>query len=228
MKKEILVFSLGGSLIVPDKVDYKYLHKFKSFINKLRKFYDIIIVTGGGKTARNYIKAVKNEKLKPYYQSLVGIESTKLNARLVAGFLDLSCRIPDSLKEVKEELFNHKVVVSGALGFQPDMTSDSNAAQIASYTKAKYFINLTNVNGLYDKDPNKYKNAKLISNITFKNFLLTVNKIKYEAGQHFVLDQAAAEIIDNKKIKTVIINGKNLNNLNNFILNKGFIGTLII
>ena len=108
------------------------------------------------------------------------------------------------------------------------MTSDSNAAQIASYTKAKYFINLTNVNGLYDKDPNKYKNAKLISNITFKNFLLTVNKIKYEAGQHFVLDQTAAEIIDNKKIKTVIINGKNLNNLNNFILNKGFIGTLII
>ena len=27
-----------------------------------------------------------------------------------------------------------------------------------------------------------------------------MNKIKYEAGQHFVLDQAAAEIIDNKKL----------------------------
>jgi len=86
MKKEILVFSLGGSLIVPDKVDYRYLEKFSKMIKSLTKKYKIIIVTGGGKTARNYINAIKKEKLGEINESLVGIMSTKLNARLVSGF----------------------------------------------------------------------------------------------------------------------------------------------
>ena len=227
MKKEVIVFSLGGSLIVPDKVDYNFLHKFKVFINRLKIKCNIVIVTGGGKTARNYIKAVRSENLKHYFESLVGIETTKLNARLVGGFLNLSCRIPDSLKEVKQELFNHNIVVCGALGFQPDMTSDGDAAQIAVYLKAKMFVNVTNVNGLYDKDPNKFKNAKLIPEISYKNFLNILNNIKYESGQHFVLDQRAAETIAKNKIKTVIINGKDFNNLWNFILNKKFTGTII-
>lgn len=225
--KEVIVFSLGGSLIVPYKVDYKYLHKFKLFISKLRKKYDIVIITGGGKTARSYINALKTEKLPEFYSSIVGITTTKLNARLVAGYLNLMCRIPDSLKEVKDELFNHGVVVCGALGFQPDMTSDGDAAQIGEYLKAKVFINLTNVNGLYDKDPKKFKNAKLISSISYKEFLNIVRKIKYEAGQHFVLDQSAAEIISNARLKTVILNGNNFKNLDNFFSGKKFTGTLI-
>ena len=225
MKK--IVISLGGSVIVPDKVDYKYLHKFRKFINKVKNKYNVVIVTGGGKTARNYIGAVRNERLDSYYESIVGITTTKLNARLVGGFLELKCRIPDSLREVKEELFNHGVVVCGALGFQPEMTSDGDAAQIAAYLKAKYFLNLTDVNGLYDKDPKKFKNAKLVKKIDYSSFLNIVKKIKYEAGQHFVLDQSAAKIISKDKVCTVIINGKNLDNIFKFLSNKAYIGTLI-
>ncbi len=227
MKKEVIVFSLGGSLIVPDKVDYRYLHKLRFFVNKLRKRYDIVIVTGGGKTARNYIKAVDVEGLNRLYEGLVGIAATKLNARLVAGFFDLKCRIPDSLRKVKEELFNHKIVVCGALGFQPNMTSDGDAAQIAGYLKAKLFVNLTNVGGLYNKDPNKFKNAELISRVSYAKFLDMVKKIKYKAGQHFVLDQSAAEIIAKAQIKTIIINGRNFNNLANLFSDKKFTGTIV-
>ena len=50
-----IVISLGGSVIIPNKVDLEYLEKFKQFILKLKKNHKIIIVTGGGKTARNYI-----------------------------------------------------------------------------------------------------------------------------------------------------------------------------
>ena len=227
MKKEIIVFSLGGSLIVPDNVNYKYLDKFKLFINKLIKNYKIVVVTGGGKTARNYISALKKEHVDKDFYSLVGIMSTKLNARLVSGVFNLKKEIPDSLLEVKNQLNKNFIVVCGALGFQPNMTSDGDAAQIAEYLKADLFVNLTNVNGLFDKDPRKYKDAKLIKNLDYYSFSNIVNKIKYEAGQHFVLDQAAAKIITRGKIKTLIINGEKLENLNKYLHSKNFLGTLI-
>jgi len=217
--KEVLVFSLGGSLIVPGNVNYEYLHKFKKFILKLTKNYKVVIVTGGGKTARKYIEPLIKEKVNEYLISLVGIMSTKLNARLVSGILNLKYDIPDNLKEVKKLLDKNNVVVCGALGVQPNMTSDGDAAQISEY--------LTNVDGLYDKDPRKYKDAKFIHEVNFNDFIKISNQIKYKAGQHFILDQAAAQIINRAKIKTLIINGKKLENVTRFLNNDDYRGTLI-
>jgi len=107
------------------------------------------------------------------------------------------------------------------------MTSDGDAAQISSYFKADLFINLTNVNGLYNKDPNKNKNAILIPLLSHEEFLKKINKIKYESGQHFVLDQAAAKIILNNKIKTLILNGRNINNIKKCLTGDAYTGTLI-
>ncbi|KHO54394.1 MAG: uridylate kinase [archaeon GW2011_AR18] len=180
-------------------------------------------MTGGGKTAREYMKEVKGDKVK----SLIGIMTTKLNARLISGLFNITIDIPDTLEEVKKQIEENNLVVTGALGVQPHMTSDGNAAEIAEYLKAKIFINLTNVNGLYDKDPRKYKNSKLISYVDYKSFNDIIKKIKYEAGQHFILDQAAAEIITRSKTETAILNGKDFNNLNRFFDKKEFIGTII-
>ena len=52
------------------------------------------------------------------------------------------------------------------------------------------------------------------------------NKEKFKPGQHFVLDQTAAERIMERKIPTYII-GKNLKNLDNLLKNKKFKGTTI-
>lgn len=227
MKKRVVVFSLGGSLIVPNVVNYNYLHKFKLFVRKLLKNYKVVIVTGGGKTARNYIESLKREGSDETILSLVGIMATKLNARLVAGVFNIKEQIPDTLFAVKKQLDKKGLVFCGALGFQPNMTSDGDAAQIAEYLKADFFVNLTNVNGLFEKDPRKFKNAKLIKRISYREFLSIVDRIKYEAGQHFVLDQTAAEIINKAKIKTIIINGKNLDNFIKYLNNKRFLGTVI-
>jgi len=221
------VISLGGSLIVPDKIDFNYIHKFAKFIKNLAKNNKVVVVCGGGAVARKYIHTLMKQRVSKMLLSLAGIESTRLNATLISGMLKDSDPIPKSLSEVKTALRKKNLVITGALGSRPNMTTDGNAAEIAGSIKAKYFINLTDVDGLYDKNPKKSNDAEMISFINFSEFNKIVSKIKFKAGQHFVLDQSASKIIQRKKITTVIINGKNIKNINNLLLGKSFVGTLI-
>lgn len=224
MKK--VVISLGGSIIVPDNVDYRYLKKFKKLISKFSKKNKVVIVCGGGKTARQYIESLKHIEKDIRLLSIVGIAATRLNAKLVSGVFDIKHDIPESLTEVKKLLKSHNLVICGALGNQANMTSDGNAAEVAELIKADYFVNLTNVDGLYTSDPRIHKDAKFIPFISFKEFMIKVDRIKYHAGQHFVLDQVAAKIINKNNVKTYIIN-KDLKNLKNVLNGKKFVGTTI-
>jgi len=219
----IRVISLGGSVIVQDKVNSEFLKKFKSIIMKSKDKF--VIVTGGGKTARTYINGLRDVNLPEKELSLIGIGITRLNAKFMSKFFRTTETIPKSLKEVRNVLNKNKIVFCGGLRYEPDNTSDGTAAEIAKDLKAE-LINITNVNGLYTKDPNKFRDAKFIPEISFEDFKSITDKIKYSAGQHFVLDQHAAEIINNHKIKTVIL-GDNLNNLKKFLKGEKFKGTLI-
>lgn len=226
MEKKILVMSLGGSLIIPDEIDLAFLSRFKKIIKKHTSKYKFVIVTGGGSVARKYIKALRLAGKSEYIQSLSGIAITRLNARFLNWFFDQDTKgIPHDMKHVKNLLVKHDVVFCGALRYAPEQTSDSTSAELASYFNTE-FINLTLVSGLHDKNPLMHKNAKFIPEISWNNFYKMASKIPFKPGQHFVLDQNAARIIKEHKIKTYII-GKNLKNLENFLNNKKFRGTVI-
>jgi len=225
--KKIIVLSLGGSQIIPNQINLNFLNEFKQIILSNEKNYKFVIVCGGGKTARNYIKGLKDSKQnKTLFQSFLGISITRLNARFMSYFFerDSNKGIPHDMKTIKNMLQKHPIVFCGALRYSKNQTSDTTAAKLANYFKSD-FINITNVKGLYDKDPKKSKNAKLIKNISHTKFLKLANQIAFSPGQHFVLDQSAAKLILKNKTKTYII-GSN-NELNNLLQNKKFTGTLI-
>ena len=138
---------------------------------------------------------------------------------------DANQGIPHDMKEVKDLLRFNDVVFCGALRYAEDETSDGTSAKLANYFKT-YFINLTNVNGLYNKNPKKYKDAKFIPKISWKDFNEITNKFEFKPGQHFVLDQKASKIILKNKTETYII-GKDLKQLNNILKRKKFRGTII-
>ncbi len=224
--KKVIVISLGGSQIIPDGINYSYLNDFKKIILKNLKNYKIVIVCGGGKLAREYIQAVRKQGEGIYLQSLAGINATRANARFLSYFFghDLRWGIPQKMRTVKKYLRKRGFVICGALEYKPNQTSDSTASFIAWKLRSE-FVNLTDVFGLYTKNPKEYKDAKFISQISWKDFDDKVKKLKFKPGQHFVLDQGASKIIRRKKIKTYIL--KNPKDLDNLLNSKSFRGTTI-
>ena len=218
--------SLGGSTFIRDRIDYNYLKKLKKLIGKFRdrKF---VIVAGGGSTARMYIHGLEKEKINERLVSLMGIGITRLNARFLANFFGkmASQHIPKSLGEVKNLLRKNRVVFTGGLRFEPHNTTDGTAASVAHYFKTD-FVNLTLVDGIYARNPLKYKNARFIPYLDAKEFYTKMKKIKYRPGQHLLLDQHAASIIYHEKVKTIII-GKNLKNFENYLRGNNFKGSVI-
>ncbi len=227
MKKRIIVLSLGGSLIVPEKVDPQWIEKFKEVIKKNHKKYYFVIVCGGGFVAREYISILAYEHKNHKEQSLAGIMATRMNARLMMQFFgDISNHeLPLTMEQVKNMITKNQVVFCGALRYAPNQTSDSTSAKLAKYLGTD-FINLTNIDGLYTDNPEKNKNAKFIPKISWREFDKRANSIKYKPGQHFVLDQKAAKIIKKNAIRTYIL-GRNLKNLDNLLNDKKFRGTTI-
>lgn len=228
MKKRVIVLSLGGSLIIPETgIDIKYLKEFRKTLLDNAKRYKFVVVCGGGSIARKYISALREIGMNELFQSFAGISATRMNARFMSYFFRQNQErgIPHKMRELKRYIKKFDVVFCGALEYKPHQTSDSTSAQIAKALKTN-FVNLTDVSGLYSKNPKKYKDAKFISDISWGEFYKLANKEKFRPGQHFVLDQTAAKIIMKEKIPTCIL-GKDMKQLDNLLKNKRFKGTKI-
>ncbi len=226
MQKRVQVLSLGGSLIVPNKINLEFLRKFREVINKNKSKYKFVIVCGGGSVARKYIQALNEDKKSEYLQSLVGISITRLNARFMSYFfgIDPEKGIAHDMKNVENLLKKNDIIFCGALRYAPNQTSDATACKLAAFLKTD-FINLTNVKGLYDKNP-ELKGAKFIERTSIAEFNKIVMAIPNKPGMHAPVDHVAMKVIRENKIKTYII-GPDTKQLDNLLNNKDFIGTTV-
>lgn len=226
MKKPIVI-SLGGSLIAPEKMNSAFLKQLRKTLSKHYKKNSFIIVCGGGVIARKYISALREDGRSEKDQSLAGIRATCLNAEFMMEWFrkDANEKLPKSPEEIKGLLKKNKVVFCCAFRYVAHTTSDDTAAKLAKKFKAP-LINLSNVDALYTKDPSKYKDAKKIPYISWKEFEEVAHRLKYKAGQHFIIDQKTSSYIKKNKIKTFLL-GNKLKNLSNLLSDKKFNGTIV-
>jgi uridylate kinase len=181
-------------------------------------------VIGGGKPAREYIKKGRELEIDEQILDEIGILITRVNAKIITSILSNSNpNIPDTTENAKK--LEYPIIVMG--GTTPGHSTDKVGAELASITKADRFIIATNVDGVYDKDPNKYSNAKKINEINIKDLIKQYGTNWITAGKNIIIDGPALEIINKKNIKTFVLNGKHLKNLEKGILNKSFNGTII-
>ena len=227
MKKKVIVLNLGGSLIIPGEIDLNFLQKFRKVILRNSRKYKFIIVCGGGSIARKYIAALRKAGINEKFQSFSGISATRMNARFMNYLFGISSEfgIPHTTETLKKYINKQDIIFCGALEYKPKQTSDSTAAELARHFKT-IFITMTNVPGLYNKNPLEHKDARLILRISWLEFCRMANKNKYQPGQHFVLDGTASKIIMQHKVPTYIL-GKDLKQLEKVLHGKDFKGTLI-
>ncbi|MBW2983566.1 UMP kinase [Candidatus Woesearchaeota archaeon] len=220
-----IVISLGGSIIVPDKVDIKFLKGFKSLIEKfVKKSYRFGIYCGGGKLARDYQKAASSvSKVSQTQLDWLGTHATWLNADLMVnifGNIADTCFIIDPTKKIRSK---KKALIAG--GWKPGWSTDYDAVLLAKNLGAKIIVNMTNVDYVYDKDPKKSKNAKPIKETTWKGLRKLVGS-KWKAGLNMPFDPIASKEAEKSKLSVAII-GKNLKNLEKLLKGKKFKGTII-
>jgi uridylate kinase len=219
------IISLGGSLIVPDKIDVEFLKHFKKLLLTHLKNKNFYLICGGGRTARNYIEAIqKISKLKKEELDWIGIKATRINAQLLkALFLGKVHPViyhdPNKVKKVKEK-------ICLAAGWKPGWSTDYDAVLIAKKLKIKTVINLTNIDYVYDKDPRKFHDAKSFDNMSWKDFKKLVGN-KWTPGANLPFDPIACQLAEKEGIEVVILNGQKLDNLKSYLNNKKFIGTTI-
>ena len=90
----------------------------------------------------------------------------------------------------------------------------------------KKIINLSNIDFVYDKDPAKFKDAKKIRQISWKDFRQIVGS-RWNPGTNAPFDPIASKFAEENKMEVIIANGKNMDNLKNILEGKEFLGTVI-
>ncbi len=224
MAKENIIISLGGSLVAPNEMDVVFLKSFKKSLGKFLGEKRFFIFVGGGKVSRNYQKAMLEFGADNIERDVIGIDITRLNARVVKqsfGELAFSQVVTNPTKKVAT---SKNIVV--AAGWKPGWSTDYCAVTLAKNMGIKTIVNLSNIDYVYDKDPSKHKNAKAFKEIPWKEFRKIVPS-KWTPGLSAPFDPRASREAEILKIKVVVINGKKLEQVEKFLQGKEFIGTTI-
>ena len=197
-----IVIKLSGRVFDPDNT--RALQDYASFLLKMSKICQPVIIAGGGTMARHYISNARHFGADESTLDELGIEISRLNAKLLICALGGHAFLhpPTTLQDVKHAADSGLVVVAG--GLHPGQSTNGTAALIAEKTGAHLFINATDVDGVYDMDPNKYKQAKKFDQIKLgklKEMLVHEDSV---AGGYDLMDIVALKIIERSRIKTCI------------------------
>lgn len=224
---EPVVLSLGGSVLVKEEADTSYIRRLSKILMGVSANYRLYIVTGGGKIARYYIRAGRDLGADESSLDEMGIEVTRLNARLLITALgDKASHVPPrNYDEAVNAGKTHSIVVMG--GVSPGITTDAVSALLAERVKAKRLVNATSVDGAYTADPKKDPTATRILKMTHAELISLVASTPASAGPNAVFDTVGAKVLERSKIELAIVDGTDLANLRDALEGKRFNGTIV-
>jgi uridylate kinase len=229
--KDKIVMSIGGSLIVPNGgIDSTFLQELNKFIREQlaqhneRQFF---LITGGGMTTRHYQKAARDvlgHQLSEDDSDWIGIHATRLNGHLLRTiFRDIAHPvIIDDYSLIRKPT---ESVIIGA-GWKPGWSTDYDAICVCEDYGAKVIINLSNINKVYDKDPNQFDDAKALDKISWADFRKLVGD-KWTPGMNAPFDPIASKKAEELGIKVIFMGGKDFGNIRKYFNGEEFVGTII-
>ena len=186
MYKNILLKISGETLAGEGKFgfDFEILNKLCNNIKKLHlKKIKISIVIGGGNFMRG--SELSNGVLDRVTSDYMGMLGTVMNSMALQSNLEklgIQTRVMTALninqiaepyikRKASRHLEKNRVVIFAAGTGNPFFSTDTAAVLRASEMKCDVILKATKVDGIYDKDPHKNKNAKKIPKISYSDFL---------------------------------------------------------
>jgi uridylate kinase len=221
------IISVGGSIVIPKGgFDISFLKKFRQLIvNEVKRGSRFILVIGGGGTARQYQNAAKGVmKMSDEELDWVGIHTTILNAQFVR-ILFKEYAYKDVVVNPTKKIRTQKSIIVAA-GWKPGCSTDKDAVLLAKTYGVKEMINLSNIAYVYDKDPNKHKNAKKIEHMDWGSLRELVGN-SWDPGLSAPFDPIAAKEAEKLGLTVSILDGTNLKEVGKSIRGEKFQGTII-
>jgi len=225
--KKQFVIALGGSAVYPDKIDIEFLKKFRDFIfEKINAGYKFAIIIGGGKLCRQFqLAAAEVANVAEEDKDWIGIHSTRLNAHLLRTIFREAAH-PVLFKErFKIKDFGGYSVIIGT-GWKPGNSSDFVAIQIAVDLGINNVLILGKPDYVYTADFEKDSNARPLEKISWQDYMELI-PAEWNPGMSSPVDPVAARLAEKEKLKVIVANAKDLENVGKILEGKEFKGTIL-
>src|SRR3989339_1185969 len=218
MKYKRIVIKLSGESLGKngDGLDFSFIDKIIQEIKNVYKTgVSTGIIIGGGNIWRGAVDGTQINKTSADY---IGILATLINGmvlceRFKAKGIPTEVFAPFNvnnfieqftLEKIETAWKNKKIVImTGGTG-RPHFTTDTASAIFAVESKADAIFKATTVAGVYDDDPKKNKNARLLKKISFDEVISKNLK---------VMDMAAFSLCRQHKIKIIVFDFSKKNNI---------------
>lgn len=202
-----VVLSLGGSVLVPEPGADR-VEAYAEVIARLRdEGLTVGTVVGGGGVARDYIESARAHGANEIELDYVGIDVTRLNARLLIAALDDNVvpEPPADYVTAGAALKRGETVVMG--GVVPAQTTDAVSAALAEYVDADRLVYATSVDGVYTADPATDSEATRFDELSAGELVAHVADLEMTAGASAPVDLLAAKVIQRSGMETVVLDG---------------------
>jgi uridylate kinase len=225
LRKKVVI-KLSGSIFSEER-NKDTIKRYAEMLTDINIDVQPIVIAGGGKIARHYINLARDLGSDEASLDIMGIEVSRLNAKLLITALGEQAysQVPKNLDEVTIAAESGKIVIVG--GLHPGQSTNATSALIAEKVRAFRFLNATDVDGIYDLDPNTSRNAKLLNEITVNECMEILKDGSSMAGTYDLMDIVALKVIERSKIPTRVLRS-DITNIKNAITGTYHIGTEIV
>jgi uridylate kinase len=212
-----IVLKIGGSTLFDQdlNINFKFLEKVKKWywanIDSLEK---LVLVTGGGALSRKLQGKIGDTIKEEKSVHEIFMFVTQTNAALLQGIIgDSKAYLPRRLGDAYEFLVedNEKVLISG--GLKVGWSTDMDAAIFADILGTKLVYKFSDIDHIYDQDPDINSDAKPIEDITWGKYfeLFHINKgDSHIPNRSMPIDVACAQFCAQKRISFFVCGGKYL------------------
>ncbi|MCL1823938.1 MAG: UMP kinase, partial [Oscillospiraceae bacterium] len=210
-KYKRVILKLSGEALAGNQKTGLCMKTVTEICKSIKKCHDagaeMGLVVGGG----NFWRGRTSENMDKVRTDQIGMLATAMNALAVSDVLEsLGCEVRVQtaimMSQIAEPYIRQKamrnfekgrIVIFGCGTGNPFFTTDSAAALRAAELDADIMLKATMVDGVFDKDPNKFKDAVKYETLRHKDIL--VNGLR-------ILDGTAAAMCIDNNIPLIVFN----------------------